>query len=576
MTRGGFSLSRAVIVSRVGRVLAIACLALGTLASPATGAEPPSRQISIDPFINSAGQHETAVEPDSLSFGNTVVAVFQIGRMVTGGAAGIGWATSTDGGATWASGVLPALTVYGSPAGPYTRATDPAIAYDRVHGVWIASVLALIDGAGGQDSVLVVSRSPDGITWSAPIVTAPNLATFAHDKNWIVCDSGATSAFAGNCYTVWADVTNDSALAVSISTDGGLTWSRTPVVVREIEGTGWQPLVQPNGTLVIPYLGPNTIESVRSVNGGASFEARTIVAELSSSNPAGVRAGPLPSAEIDADGRIYVAWPDCRFRPGCTGVEPEEPNDIVISSSLDGLRWTAPARVPTGGASAELDHLLPGLGVDATTSGATARLALAYYTLSPAGCTGDACRLAARLVYSANAGRTWSAPRELSRPTPLTAVAQSNRGRFVGDYISTSFVTGGVAIPVYSAASATFDGSFHQGVFAAAVPPLDAAPAAVTARLGRVQIVPARPRAGARVTVSAPLTIPGASAAPRLVCALRVAGRALRPLGQRSAGARASCTWRLPVTAAGSRVSGSLVVTVSGKAARRSFSFRVV
>jgi hypothetical protein len=562
-------------VSHVGRALAIACFALGTLAPPATAAVPAPRQISIDPFVSSAGQHETAVEPDSLSFGNTVVAVFQIGRMVTGGAAGIGWATSTDGGATWTSGVLPALTVYGSPAGPYTRATDPAIAYDRVRGVWIASILALIDGPGGQDSVLVVSRSADGITWSPPIVTAPNLATFAHDKNWIVCDSGVASAFAGRCYTVWADVTNDSALAVSVSDDGGLTWSRTPLVVREIEGTGWQPLVQPNGTLVIPYLGPNTIESVRSTDGGASFEVRTIVAELSSSNPAGVRAGPLPSAEVDADGRIYVAWPDCRFRRGCTGVEPEEPNDIVISSSLDGLHWTAPARVPTGAASATLDHLLPGLAVDATTRGAAARLALAYYTLSPAGCTGDACRLAARFVSSANAGRSWSAPLELSRPTPLTAIAQSNRGRFVGDYISTSFVTGGVAVPVYSAASATYDGSFHQGVFATSVPPLAPAPAVATAVLGRARVVPARPRAGARVTVSAPLTIRGAAAAPRVMCTLRVAGSALRPLAQRSAGGRASCTWQLPAHAGRARASGSLVVTVSGKATRRSFAFRV-
>jgi hypothetical protein len=562
------------IVVPVRRALAIACIALGALAPPATAAVPAPSQISIDPLVQSAGQHETAVEPDSFSFGNTVVSVFQIGRMVTGGAAGIGWATSTDGGATWTSGILPALTVYASPRGPYTRATDPVIAYDRVHGVWIAGVLALIDGPGGQDSELVVSRSADGLTWSPPIVAAPNLATFAHDKNWLVCDNGAASPFAGRCYKVWTDVTLDAALALSVSTDGGLTWTHPARTFREIEGTGWQPVVQPDGTLVIPYLGANSIESVRSIDGGASIEVRTIVAELSSSNPVGIRAGPLPSAEVDAEGRVYVAWPDCRFRRGCTGVDPEEPNDIVITSSPDGVRWTAPARVPTGAASSTLDHLIPGLAVDATTSGASTRLALAYYTLSPARCRQDACRIAAALVSSGDAGRTWSAPAQLSRPTSVTAIAQSNRGRFVGDYISTSFVSGGVAVPVFSAAAATFDGSFHQGVFATPVPPLAAAPTSSTAVLGRVRLLPAQPRAGALVVVSSPLAIRGAPATPRLTCALRVGARTLRVVSQRIAGGRASCTWRLPAASVRSRAAGSIVVTVSGTPARRSFAFR--
>lgn len=556
------------------RALAIACLALGPLAPAAPGAVPAPRQISTDPFTSSAGQHETAVEPDSFSVGNTVVAVFQVGRFVTGGAAGIGWATSTDGGVNWASGVLPALTVYGTPRGPYTRVSDPAITYDRVHGVWIASVLGLIDAPGGQDSEIAVSRSADGVTWSPPIVTAPNLATFAHDKNWIVCDSGAVSPFAGRCYTVWADVTNGSALAVSVSTDGGLTWGRA-LSLREFDGTGWQPVVQPNGTVVVPYLGTSAIESVRSTDGGASFGGHVRVSSLATSNPIGIRAGPLPSVEVDGEGRIYVTWPDCRFRNGCSGVDPGERNDLVLSSSRDGLAWTAPARVPTGAATGVLDHLVPGLAVDVTTSGASTRLALAYYTLSPAECRSDACLLSASLVSSADAGRSWSAPVALSRPTPVTSLAQSNRGRFVGDYISTSFVAGGVAVPVFSAAFATFDGSYHQGVFATPVGPLPAAPALARATLGRARILPARPRAGARVTVSAALALTGAPVQPRLVCVLRVAGRPLTPIGSSVTGGRAACTWRLPARARATRASGSLAVVVQGRTVRRAFSFRV-
>ena len=29
-----------------------------------------------------------------------------------------------------------------------------------------------------------------------------------------------------------------------------------------------------------------------------------------------LRSGPLPSAEIDGAGKVYVVWQDCRFRTG--------------------------------------------------------------------------------------------------------------------------------------------------------------------------------------------------------------------------------------------------------------------
>ena len=142
---------------RVGSVTAAIALA-GLLPALGTADVAAPRQISIDPLTDVVGQHETGVEPDSISFGNTVVATFQVGRMQTGGASGIGWATSTDGGTTWTSGVLPQLTVHGSPPGPYARASDPTVAYDRVHGVWLISALAVREGRIGVD--LLARREP--------------------------------------------------------------------------------------------------------------------------------------------------------------------------------------------------------------------------------------------------------------------------------------------------------------------------------------------------------------------------------------------------------------------------------
>ena len=70
----------------------------------------PLTKIIDDPFTNADSQHQTAVEPDTFAFGSTIVAASQVGRFFDGGASGIGFATSTNGGATWTPGSLPGIT----------------------------------------------------------------------------------------------------------------------------------------------------------------------------------------------------------------------------------------------------------------------------------------------------------------------------------------------------------------------------------------------------------------------------------------------------------------------------------
>src|SRR4029079_9759452 len=69
-------------------------------------------QIATDPFSNTTSQHRTIVEPDTFSFGSTIVATAQLGRFFDGGSSDIGFATSTNNGATWTSGSLPGITVF--------------------------------------------------------------------------------------------------------------------------------------------------------------------------------------------------------------------------------------------------------------------------------------------------------------------------------------------------------------------------------------------------------------------------------------------------------------------------------
>jgi len=77
-------------------------------------------RVSTDPFTNTTSQHRTQVEPDTFSFGSTIVSAFQSGRFFDGGASDIGWATSTDGGSNWTHGFLPGITKF-EKNGPFDR-----------------------------------------------------------------------------------------------------------------------------------------------------------------------------------------------------------------------------------------------------------------------------------------------------------------------------------------------------------------------------------------------------------------------------------------------------------------------
>jgi len=182
--------------------------------------------LSTDPFTqatcaaSATTNHHTEVEPDTYSNGSTIVATFQVGRISDGGACAIGFATSTNNGATWTNGLLPGITKYAG-SGPNDRATDASVAYDARHGVWLISSLTLLEAGGVHGNSVVTSRSTDGLTWSNPFTTATGSDL---DKNWIVCDNTTTSPFYGNCYTEWDNHGAGNLLQMSTSSDGGQTW----------------------------------------------------------------------------------------------------------------------------------------------------------------------------------------------------------------------------------------------------------------------------------------------------------------------------------------------------------------
>ncbi len=426
---------------------------LALVAFPALVAYAATVHISTDPFTQATCKasaltnHHTEVEPDTYSNGSTIVATFQVGRISDGGSCVTGFATSTNNGTSWTSGLLPGITKYAG-SGPNDRATDPSVAYDARHGVWLISSLTLLEAGGVHGNSVVTSRSTDGLTWGAPFTTATGSDL---DKNWIVCDDTATSPFYGHCYTEWDNHGAGNLLQMSTSSDGGQTWSAPATDGSGV--IGGQPVVRPDGTVIVPIDNANetAVGAFNSTNGGASWSAITTIATIRHHTVAGsLREGPLPSAEIDGAGTVYVAWADCRFRRSC------KTNDLVISHSLNstGTSWSAVSRVPIDATNSGIDHFIPGLAVNKTTSGGTAQLGLTYY-FYPSGST----QLSVGFISSTNAGSTWSTPQTIISGMPTGWTATTTQGRMVGDYISTSYGSDNLAHGVFATASTPTSGT---------------------------------------------------------------------------------------------------------------------
>jgi hypothetical protein len=407
-----------------------------------------SLRVSHDPYGNASSQHQTQVEPDSFAFGSTVVDTFQSGRFFDGGASNIGWSSSTDGGNTWRSGFLPGITEFGAPPGLFPRASDPAVAYDAKHGVWMISSLAF----SPQANAMMISRSLDARGWDLPVVAFRSDQNLDYDKEWIACDNWESSPFYGSCYLSYADFGTNK-LLTQASRDGGLTWG--PQVPSPPFGddslNGAQPVVRPDGTLVILFSGRTVLAESISVDGGVSFTpASTIVFQDFLDVPR-IRSSPFPSVEVDAAGTIYATWNDCGRRRSCNG------DDIVFISSTDGRTWSKVRRVPTGGTEPGHTYFMPAIAGDPVTAG---HLGIAYYVLKPC-----LCRMGAAYVSSTDGGATWSKPQRLdTRPMPLFWLARTSLGRMLGDYISTSFANG-KPLPVLALASPPVKRSLREATY---------------------------------------------------------------------------------------------------------------
>ena len=403
------------------------------------------KSISTDPWTNSDSQHQTEVEPDAFAWGSTIVSVFQQGRYYTGGGASdIGFSTSTDGGKTWTPGYFKGWTQIENSKNPYQRVSDPSVAYDAKHAVWLMAALPINNSTGLFPAV---AGSTDGLTWTNPVQVAKTGADF-EDKSWIGCDDWSASPYYGNCYVEFDDASAGEQEYMTTSSDGGKTWSK-PYLVTNVFGIGGQPIAQPNGNVVVADFTANgTIGAYTSTNGGKTWGNFVNVATVNYNiQGGGLRSRVLPSSAEDGAGNVYVAWPDCSFRSNCST------DDIVYATSSDGKTWSQVTRVPIDPTNSQDDHFFPALAINQATMGASAHIGLTYYYYPNGACVSSNCQLFGAFIGSKDGGATWSHPKNVLGPLSTTWLANTDQGFMVGDYVGISADTSGRYNGIYEDAT---------------------------------------------------------------------------------------------------------------------------
>jgi hypothetical protein len=190
-----------------------------------------------------------------------------------------GFATSNDGGRSWRSGFMPPA------AGAADTFGDPSVGVDRKGNFFFAN---LADNAAGH-GVIAVNRSSDGgNTWSAGVIVQVDDGS---DKEWLAVGPDPNVKSRDNVYVTWTSFQPGACeLRFGRSLDGGATFTAKTILVPTSNPNPTNPqncvtfsnpvVDQITGTLYVPFLrfsnaDQDFIQMLISADAGETFHFAT-------------------------------------------------------------------------------------------------------------------------------------------------------------------------------------------------------------------------------------------------------------------------------------------------------------
>jgi len=310
--------------------------------------------------------------------------------------------TSTDGGATWSAPVASADAAVGTGAVTLLQPPPPGAAAGT-------ACSRIVVGYANGTTVNALSSGDCGASFGAhAVVTATQAAqhTVAQALRTGLVVSGSSDG-AGGLYLAWQTRSfRTQQTTLSTAANAG----DTNVKVGSVTG-----MVAGNTLTIDPTGSPETVTISTVGTSGAGGTGVTFTPALAAAHAVG----------------SFVTV------NGVTSTSTAAPNDVALAvmpaptDAAPAPGFGAPARVPieadSGASTNTVDHFVPAIAADPGSSGATARLALLYYSYPLANCqyvnTPDVqCSPRVGYVSSTDGGSSWSEPQELSPGPPSLAV----------------------------------------------------------------------------------------------------------------------------------------------------------
>ena len=347
---------------------------------------PPGVDVNVSNLVGNEAEVSIDVNPTNPN--NQVIVGHAPRTFITRPDSTITWGRATmntfytiDGGLTWTSVKL------GNAQDGLTSTVrfDPTVAFDNNGNVYVGYGVKTVDAMENVQTTVVVAKSTNGgqtYTTITQVHTGlhPGFIIPANDKWHLATGPDPFIPAQQNVYITWTnnvpETGTDQRIVVSVSTDGGTTFS-APVIINDLSIAGTSqnnlfadPAVGPNGELYVAWENTSNggVFVDVSFDGGVTFGTDILVNSgtgfmtIPAQPDRGVHVGPTIDVDRSGNlfnGRLYVTYTDVG-----TGGLPD--TDIFVRSSINnGSTWTAPILVNDDGGTKS--QFLPWLDVDQQT-----------------------------------------------------------------------------------------------------------------------------------------------------------------------------------------------------------------